>query len=162
MLVDFLLWLGFPALVAAGAAGLMWLVMNARIELLRSRYQSALSQIESAAALRTAGLQSAAQEANSKARAAALQEVLAGIRVERRQLVGRDRGLLGAERTQIQLQERLTLNGMPLSGWMDSAKPGLAEVLPVQPEPTSAVVPHQASEVPADSRERFQVVKPRR
>ena len=91
-------WALLPALVAMGAAYLVWLLMQARIQVLTAHYQTAVARVE--------------QE-----RGPALDELLAELRMERRRFLRRLPGPKGLETTVI-TQERLYLRNLPLTGWM--------------------------------------------
>ena len=95
---EIVFWVLLPALVALGAAYLVWLLMQARIQVLTAHYQTAVARVE--------------QE-----RGPALDELLAELRVERRRFLRRLPGPKGLETTVI-TQERLYLRNLPLTGWM--------------------------------------------
>ncbi|GEM_PF-2666220 len=108
-------WIVLPVLVALGATYLVWLLMQARIQVLAARYQSAVSKVESDCA---AG------------RRPGLEELLAELRLERRRFLRRVPGVKGTETTLI-TQERLYLRNLPLTSWMQEEVPlGAGEELP--------------------------------
>jgi len=105
-------WVILPALVATGAAYLVWLLMQARIQVLAAHYQTAVAKVE------------------NEVRPPALEELLAELRIERRRFLRRLPGPKGLETTVI-LQERLYLRNLPLTGWMqEELTLGSGEELP--------------------------------
>lgn len=109
---EIVFWVILPALVATGAAYLVWLLMQARIQVLTAHYQTAVAKVE------------------NETRGPALEELLAELRVERRRFLRRVPGPKGLETTVI-LQERLYLRNLPLTGWMqDELTLGSGEELP--------------------------------
>jgi hypothetical protein len=92
-------WVLLPALVAMGAAYLVWLLMQARIQVLTAHYQTAVAKVE------------------NDSRITGMDELLAELRVERRRFLRRLPGPKGLETTVI-TQERLYLRNLPLTGWM--------------------------------------------
>jgi hypothetical protein len=115
-------WIVLPALVALGAAYLVWLLMQARIQVLAAHYQTAVAKVESDCAA---------------ARKPGIDELLAELRLERRRFVRRTPGAAGLENTLV-TQERLYLRNLPLTSWMQEELPlGHGEELPLE----VAVVP---------------------
>ena len=116
MVGELLFWALFPALVAAGSAAVVWLLMSARMEVLRTRCQAALAEMERAAELQQASRKSAMEEAREAGRRDALQEFLAGVRVEERRYL---RQAAGNVPERLVVQERIYLGNIPLTGWME-------------------------------------------
>jgi hypothetical protein len=104
-----------PALVAIGAAYVVWLLMQARIHVLMARCETVVAKVESdCAASRRPGLE----------------ELLGELRIERRRFLRRVPGAKGNEATLI-TQERLFLRNLPLTSWMQEEVPlGTGEELP--------------------------------
>ena len=98
---ELVFWIILPALVAVGAAYLVWLLMQARIQVLSAHYQAALTKVETDCAQRRP----------------ALETLLAELRLERRRFLRRVPGTHGEETTLI-TQERLYLRNIPLTSWM--------------------------------------------
>jgi len=96
---ELVFWVLLPALVAMGAAYLVWLLMQARIQVMSAHYQTAVAKVE------------------NESRGPALDQLLAELRVERRRFLRRMPGPKGLETTVI-TQERLYLRNLPLTGWM--------------------------------------------
>jgi hypothetical protein len=110
-------WIVLPALVALGAAYLVWLLMQARIQVLTAHYQTAVAKVESDCA---------------SARRPGIDELLAELRLERRRFVRRTPGPAGPQNTLI-TQERLYLRNLPLTSWMQEELPlGHGEELPLE------------------------------
>ena len=99
---ELVFWVILPILVAVGAAYLVWLLMQARIQVLTAHYQTAVAQVEG----------------DCSQRRPALEELLAELRMERRRFVRRVPGPAGNETTLI-TQERLYLRNIPLTSWME-------------------------------------------
>lgn len=116
---ELIYWAVLPALVAAGTSALVWLLMNARIEVLKSRYHAAVAEVEGIAAVRDAALQAAVEDARARGRQEAFEELLAGVRVEERRYVRKRRRLVGGDEERLVVQERIFLGNIPLTGWME-------------------------------------------
>jgi hypothetical protein len=98
---DLIFWLALPGLVAVGSAALVWMLMQARMQLLAAKYQAALAKVEKESTQSRPGLD----------------ELLSELRVERRRFVRKIASTRGCETTILTL-ERLYLRQMPLTGWM--------------------------------------------
>lgn len=117
---EMVFWVILPGLVAVGAAYLVWLLMQARLQVLTAHYQTAVAKVEADCGPHRPGVE----------------ELLAGLRMERRRFVRRLPGPNGVETTVI-TQERLYLHNIPITGWMQEELPlGHGEELPGE---TSAV-----------------------
>jgi hypothetical protein len=113
---EFLFWLILPGLVAAGSAALVWMLMQARMQLLAANFKTALAHAEKEAA-------------ENRPR---LEDLLAELRLERRQFLRKTAGFRGSETTVLTL-ERLCFRQVPLTGWMQEEIPlGGGEPLPGQ------------------------------
>jgi hypothetical protein len=116
MLKELVFWVGLPGLVAVGSAALVWMLMQARMQLLATNYKAAIAEVEKAAA-------------ESRPR---LENLLAELRLERRQFLRKTSGVRGSETTILTL-ERLYFRQIPLTGWMQEEIPlGGGEALPGQ------------------------------
>ncbi|HLI82916.1 MAG TPA: hypothetical protein VKV17_03310 [Bryobacteraceae bacterium] len=116
MLKELVFWVGLPGLVAVGSAALVWMLMQARMQLLATNYKAAIAEAEKAAA-------------ESRPR---LEDLLAELRLERRQYLRKTSGV-GSSETTILTLERLYFRQVPLTGWMQEEIPlGAGEVLPGQ------------------------------
>ena len=94
-------WLILPGLVALGASYLVWLLMQARIQVLTARFQAAV-----------------AKESNCTDRRPGVDELLADIRFERHRFLRRIPSTDGYE-TSVITQERIYFRNIPLTGWME-------------------------------------------
>ena len=103
---ELVFWIVLPALVAVGAAYLVWLLMQARIQVLAAHYQTAVAKVET----------------DCEVRRPDLDRLLGELRMERRRFLRRSPGLNGTETTVI-TQERLYLRNIPLTGWMQEELP---------------------------------------
>jgi len=136
MAADLIFWLLFPTVVGAGAGTLVWMLMNARIEVLKSRYRAAVAEMENGAELRGAALETAAREAREAGRREALENLISGLRVEQQRFTRRRRSLLG-DHSRVIVRERVLLGDLPISGWMEYELPDR------DPEPETAPVTRQ-------------------
>src|SRR5581483_297616 len=96
--VELVFWIVLPALVALGAAYLVWLLMQARIQVLTAHFQTAVAKVEGDCNIH-------------RPRA---DDLLAELRIERRRFLRRVPGPKGNESTLI-TQERLYLRNLPLT-----------------------------------------------
>ena len=113
---ELVFWVILPALVALGAAYLVWLLMQARIQVLAAHYQTAVAKVEN----------------DNSTRRPAVDDLLAELRLERRRFVRRVPGPNGEETTLI-TQERLFLRNIPLTSWMEEVLVlGNGEELPAE------------------------------
>lgn len=110
-------WAGFPALVAAGSAAVVYLLMCARVEVLRSRYEAAVADLKSAAGARTTALESAAEAAFQRGREAGMREFIAGMQVQERRYIRKQRRLTGPDEERLVVEERICLGNIPLTNW---------------------------------------------
>ena len=118
---ELVFWIILPALVALGAAYLVWLLMQARIQVLAAHYQTAVAKVEG----------------DYSSRRPSADELLAELRIERRRFLRRTPGPKGLETTLI-TQERLYLRNIPLTSWMqEELALGHGEELP----PETGMVP---------------------
>lgn len=116
ILNELVFWVGLPALVAIGSAALVWMLMQARMQLLATNYKAAVAEIEKKALV-------------SRPR---LEDLWAELRLERRQFLRKIAGARGSETTILTL-ERLYFRQIPLTGWMQEEIPlGAGEPLPGQ------------------------------
>ena len=116
LIKEFLYWLALPAIVAVGSAALVWMLMQARMQLLAANYQAALAKAEKECAENRPGFE----------------ELLAELRVERRRFLRKISGPHGSDATILTL-ERLYFRQLPLTGWMQEEIPlGHGEELPEQ------------------------------
>lgn len=98
-------WLILPGLVALGASYLVWLLMQARIQVLTARFQAAV-----------------AKESNCTDRRPGVDELLADLRFERHRFLRRVPNPDGYE-TSVITQERIYFRNIPLTGWMEDELP---------------------------------------
>lgn len=103
---ELVFWIVLPALVALGAAYLVWLLMQARIQVLTAHYQTAVAKVET----------------DCEVHRPDLDRLLAELHMERRRFLRRVHGPKGVETTII-TQERLYLRNIPLTGWMQEELP---------------------------------------
>ena len=130
MIKEFTFWLALPGLVAIGSAALVWMMMQARMQLLTAKFQAALAQAEKEAAENRPGVE----------------QLLAELRVDRRRFVRKMVGFHGPE-TSLVTMERLYFRQIPLTGWMEE------EILLGQGEelPEETSIMHQLPSGPTGS-----------
>jgi len=113
---ELVFWVVLPVLAALGAAYLVWLLMQARIQVLTAHYQTAVAKVQG----------------DCSSHRPPLDELLAELRMERRRFVRRVPGPAGEETTLI-TQERLYLRNIPLTSWMEEVLVlGNGEELPAE------------------------------
>ena len=106
-------WFILPGAVALGASYLVWLLMQARIQVLTANFQAALAKLES----------------NCTDRRPGADEILADLRFERHRFLRRIPSPEGYEASVI-TQERIYFRNIPLTGWMEEEVPlGEGEML---------------------------------
>lgn len=129
---ELVFWILVPAVVAVGVAYLVWLLMQARIQVLTAHYQTAVTKVESDCAVRRPSAD----------------ELLAELRIERRRFLRRVPGPKGAETTLI-TQERLYLRNIPLTSWMQEELPlGAGEELPADTPLVPLIEPAASQALP--------------
>ena len=122
---ELVFWVVLPALVALGAAYLVWLLMQARIQVLTAHYQTAVAKVET----------------DCEVRRPDLDRLLAELRMERRRFLRRLPGPHGMETTVV-TQERLYLRNIPLTGWMQEEIPlGAGQELAAEGGPVPLIDP---------------------
>ena len=94
---ELLYWMVLPALVAVGSSALVWLLMNARIEVLKSHYRAAVAEVESTVAGREAAIEAAMRDARARGRQEAMDELLSSVRVEERRYQRKRKRLVGVK-----------------------------------------------------------------
>ena len=99
-------WFILPGLVALGASYLVWLLMQARIQVLTANFQAAVAKVES----------------NCTDRRPGVDELLADLRFERHRFLRRIPSPEGYE-TSVITQERIYFRNIPLTGWMEEELP---------------------------------------
>ncbi len=107
-----------PVLIAAGAAAVTAVLMQAYAECLVSRQREKIAELRAVAAAQVRIEEERVRSAEEAARRKALDEIMADIRVEERQLA-RGRSLL--------VQERVFFRTIPLTGWIEHEIPAPAE-----------------------------------
>jgi hypothetical protein len=108
---ELIFWLVLPAVVAVGAAYLVFLLMQARIHVITANFHAAVAKVE-----------------NVDRRPSA-EELLGDIRFERHRFLRRMPGAEGYQ-TSVIMQERIYFRNIPLTGWMEEELPlGEGELL---------------------------------
>ena len=129
---ELVLWFVVPGLAALGAASLVWLLAQARMQVLVATFQAAVSKMQSEFGAARPGVET----------------LLSELHTERRRFMRRLPGAKGLETTVI-TQERIYLRNLPLTAWMqDELCLGTGEELdgactsiPLLPQSTTHTIP---------------------
>jgi hypothetical protein len=143
---DYLL-AAMPFVVAAGAALLTAILMNARTDAALACQRASLAEVRALLATQHRAMEERVRAAEEEARRRALNEFLADVRVDERRFLLEERGTL-------LLQERVSFRNIPLTPWVDRELPSSTplpnprrEVAaePVHAEPVRAEPAHVAA-----------------
>ncbi len=137
-------WAAMPFVVAAGAALLTAILMNARTEAALACQRAALAEVRALLATQHRAMEERVRAAEEEARRRALNEFLADVRVDERRFRLEGRGTM-------LLQERVSFRSIPLTPWVDRELPA-ATPLPSPPplagaEPVLAEITRPAAPV---------------
>lgn len=111
----FVLW---SVVCVLGAGGLVYFVMNSRMEVRLARLREEMATERASLESRRAALEDSIKGAEQAARSKALDEVLADIRVEERHYVREHRALFLTRKSVVR-QERIFFRNIPLSNWVE-------------------------------------------
>lgn len=121
-LMDGILWIVLPIVIAAGSAFLSYYVMHARMEVALSKEREALFAAENKARTLEQNMPDKIQAAEEAAQRKAFDSFLTDFRVEERRYL-RDSGTHLLHRKSVVLQERLYFRNIPLSNWVEHEMP---------------------------------------
>jgi len=108
-----------PMVVASGSAMICYVLMNARMEVAVSREKVRRAETEARLKILEETLPQRLQLAADSAEHRALDQLMAGFRVEERRFLRDD----PARRRAVILQERLFFRNLPLSSWIEHEMP---------------------------------------
>jgi hypothetical protein len=116
--MDALLWILVPGSVAAGAALLVFWMMQSRMEVMLAKEREATAQARGELDAQRRSMEERIKSVEESARRCALDEFLQDIRVEERHYV-RNRKVLFMTQKSLVLQERIFFRNIPLSNWVE-------------------------------------------
>ena len=129
-LVPDYVWMAMPFVVAAGAALLTAILMNARTDAALACQRAALAEVRALLATQHRAMEERVRATEEEARRRALNEFLADVRVDERRFLIESRGTM-------LLQERVSFRNIPLTPWVDRELPA-SKPLPVPPREVAA------------------------
>jgi hypothetical protein len=116
------IWVAWTALCVIGAGGLVFFLMQSRMELLLSKQREELAALRATLETRQEFMQGSIKQAEEATRRQALDEFLAEIRVEERSYV-REHKAFFLTRKSLVRQERIFFRNIPLSNWIEQEMP---------------------------------------
>jgi hypothetical protein len=117
-----MLWVVFPVFCAFLAGGLIFFVMQSRMDVLLSQQRENLAAAQAALAAQKESMQESLRNAEEGARRRAMDDFLADIRVEERHYT-REHKMLFLTRKSLIRQERIFFRNIPLSNWVEQEMP---------------------------------------
>ena len=136
-----------PFVVAAGAALLTAILMNARTDAALAGQRAALAEVRALLATQHRAMEERVRAAEEEAKRRALNEFLADVRVDERRFLIESRGTM-------LLQERVSFRNIPLTPWVDRELPFMKPLATPPPEVTAEPVRVEAAR-PASSLRRL-------
>jgi hypothetical protein len=112
----------WSSLCAVATGGLVWFIMNSRMELRLARQREKLAEARATIEAQKQGLQGAMQGVEETTRRKALDDFLADLRIEERHYV-REHKLLFVTRKLLVRHERIFFRNIPLSNWVEQEIP---------------------------------------
>jgi hypothetical protein len=112
-----LYWMVLPLCIAIGSSLLAWLLMDARIQVVRARFDAIIASLEQNLEVQKAAYRADLGRQCALARREAFEELLREIKVERRECLRRTRRLFRSA-VEVEVQERLSIHRIPLTGWV--------------------------------------------
>ncbi len=116
-----------PFVVAAGAALLTAILMNARTEAALAGQRAALAEVRALLATQHRAMEERVRAAEEESKRRALNEFLADVRVDERRFLIESRGTM-------LLQERVSFRNIPLTPWVDRELPVMKPLAMPLPE----------------------------
>ncbi|HVW84020.1 MAG TPA: hypothetical protein VHB50_05050 [Bryobacteraceae bacterium] len=120
--MDPLWWVVTSAFSALTAGGLVYFIMQSRMEVLLAQQREELAGAKSALAAQKEALEESLKQKEDSVRRKAMDEFLADIRVEERHYV-REHKMLFLNRKCLVRQERIFFRNIPLSNWVEQEMP---------------------------------------
>lgn len=137
-------WIVMPVLIAAGAALVTAVLMQARTEVAICRQRETLAEARAVLATHHRAMEERVRATEEQARRHALDEFMGDIRVEERQFI-RESAALVSKKKALVVQERVCFRNIPLSDWTEREFPGVVELVRTTPQPAQATLPTAAS-----------------
>ena len=144
-LVPDYVWMAMPFVVAAGAALLTAILMNARTDAALACQRAALAEVRALLATQHRAMEERVRATEEEARRRALNEFLADVRVDERRFLIESRGTM-------LLQERVSFRNIPLTPWVDRELPASTPLPVPPPEVAAAPVRAEPARLVAPSR----------
>jgi hypothetical protein len=117
-MVEAIVYVMMPLLIAAGTALLCYSIMSARMEVAVSKEREALAEVRAILDSSKATMDEKIRATEESSKRRAMDAFLADIRVEERHYVKESKNLLGNKKSMV-LQERLYFRNIPLSNWVE-------------------------------------------
>jgi hypothetical protein len=131
-------WAALPLVIAAGAALLSAVLMEARLQVALARQQQSLVEARALLATQHRAMEERIKATEEATRRRALEEFLADVRLEERQYVG-------SQRRSLIIAERVCFRNVPLTPWIERQIEASA-ALPAAPAPAQSQ-PHALAAV---------------
>lgn len=120
--MDLTWWMVASALCTAASAGLVYFVMQSRMEVLLAKQREELAAANAALGVHRDVMQESIKSAEESGRRKAMDDFLGEIRIEERHYVRENKALF-LKRRSIVRQERLFFRNLPLSNWIEQEMP---------------------------------------
>jgi hypothetical protein len=121
--MNLMLWVAiWSGLCALATGGLVWFVMNSRMEVRLSRQREKLAEARATLEAQKQGLAGTMQGVEETTRRKALDDFLGDLRIEERHYV-REQKMLFMTRKMLVRQERIFFRNIPLSNWVEQEAP---------------------------------------
>jgi hypothetical protein len=134
-----LVWIAMPVFIAAAAALVTAILMQARAELLVSRHRETLAEARALLATQHRAMEERIRATEENARRKALDEFMADIQVEERQYVRESASLFSKNRSLV-VQQRVCFRNIPLTDWVEHEYPGAVELVRTPPRTTERAI----------------------
>jgi hypothetical protein len=113
-----LLWVAWSALCVLGTGGLVYFLMQSRMEVLLSKQREELAGLRATLEARKEFMDGSLRNAEESSRRQALDDFLAEIRVEERSYIRQHKAFFLSKKSLIR-QERIFFRNIPLSNWIE-------------------------------------------
>jgi hypothetical protein len=121
--MNLMLWVAvWSSLCALATGGLVWFVMNSRMEVRLARQREKLAEAKATLEAQKQGIVGAIQGVEETTRRKALDDFLGDLRIEERHYV-REQKMLFMTRKMLVRQERIFFRNIPLSNWVEQEVP---------------------------------------
>jgi hypothetical protein len=117
-MIEAVVYVMMPLLIAAGTALLCYSIMSARMEVAVSKEREALAEVRAVLESSKLTMEEKVRATEESSKRRAMDSFLADIRVEERHYVKESKNMLGNKKSMV-LQERLYFRNIPLSNWVE-------------------------------------------